>query len=159
MRTQVHAEMLVNSSLQHHQYTAELIPFYFFRVRANGLLADKDYRPKWKSFEIPKCDRAMFEPFDRRRDALDAQAAAGDETQEDRQVYEEAADTKAQAGARVGAERRSAAVQDAGSDKSRRTQPAQQGARAPTRKAATAEGTGAQAKRAPVPRRKSAGSL
>lgn len=63
MATQIHAESLVSSLLEFYHLDAELLPFYFFRVRASGLLEDRDFHPKWKSHAIPHCDEAQFAPF------------------------------------------------------------------------------------------------
>lgn len=70
MRQQIHAETLVSTLLDHYKLAAELIPFYFFRVRQNGLLEDRDFKPRWKSHEIPKCDLPMFRPFEAREKRL-----------------------------------------------------------------------------------------
>jgi hypothetical protein len=81
MRQQIHAETLVSTLLDHYKLSAELIPFYFFRVRQNGLLETRDFKPRWKSFEIPKCDLPMFEPFEEREKQLLEQAAADGDSQ------------------------------------------------------------------------------
>jgi hypothetical protein len=84
MRQQIHAETLVKTLLEHYNLEPERMPFYFFRVRANGLLEARDFKPRFKSFEIPKCNQAMFEPFERRAEALQApqeqQGADNDDT-------------------------------------------------------------------------------
>jgi hypothetical protein len=74
-REQLHAEKLVASVLEHHRLSASPLPFYFFRVRSNGLLAGKDFQPKWQSFKIPTCDASMLESFVRRQRQADADAA------------------------------------------------------------------------------------
>jgi hypothetical protein len=76
MRQQIHAERLVSTLLDHYKLAAELIPFYFFRVRQNGVLEARDFKPRWKAFAIPKCDLPMFKPFEDREKQLLAQAAA-----------------------------------------------------------------------------------
>ena len=82
MRQQIHAETLVSTLLDHYKLAAELVPFYFFRVRQNGLLEARDYKPRWKSFAIPKCDLPMFRPFEEREKRLEAQAADAEEASE-----------------------------------------------------------------------------
>jgi hypothetical protein len=76
MLKQLHAESLVSSLLESYHLKAELIPFYFFRVRANGLLEWRDSDPKWKSHRIPVCDEAQFDPFLDREEAQGRQAEA-----------------------------------------------------------------------------------
>ena len=76
MRTQVHAEMLVQRLVEHYHFEPRMVDFFFFRVRANGVLAPKDAKPKWVSHRIPTCDADMFAPFEAREAALAAEAAA-----------------------------------------------------------------------------------
>lgn len=64
---QIHAEMTVARVLAHHHVRVQLIPFNFFRVRANGLLSEKDYGGR---YEISICDADMIRPFSERRERL-----------------------------------------------------------------------------------------
>jgi hypothetical protein len=89
MQQQTHAEMLVSQLLSHYHYEPELIPFYFFRVRSNGLLADKDFKPKWKKHTIPSCDSEMFLPFERRADEALPAERGGDEEEEEEEVRQD----------------------------------------------------------------------
>jgi hypothetical protein len=75
MRKQMHAEMLVKQVVEHSVFKVELLDFFFFRVRANGLLADKDFKPQWKRHAIPRCASAMFKPFEERASELAAAEA------------------------------------------------------------------------------------
>ena len=78
MRKRTHSETLVKSLLHHYGYAVELIPFYFSRVRANGILSGSDPRPPQRQkAQSPGCNLAMFEPFDRRRKAIDSRTDAG----------------------------------------------------------------------------------
>ena len=72
MQEQTHAEKLVSQLLDHYHYSAELLPFYFFRIRSSGILAEKDFKPKWAKYKVPACDEAMFAPFVEREAALAA---------------------------------------------------------------------------------------
>lgn len=76
MRKQVHAERFVADVIEHNHLRVEKLPFYFFRVRASGLLADQDFRPKWLSHKVPSCNESMFRPFVQRQRRADAAAAA-----------------------------------------------------------------------------------
>ena len=61
MRQQTHAERLVAELVQHHGLAVETLPFYFFRVRANGYLAFKDLRQD--AYTVPVCNASMLEPL------------------------------------------------------------------------------------------------
>lgn len=63
MKQQLHAETLVSDLLQHFHLQAQMLPFYFFRVRANGALEERDYRPRWKQHQIQACDKAQLDTF------------------------------------------------------------------------------------------------
>jgi hypothetical protein len=102
MRQQLHAETLVGTLLDHYHIKAELVPFYFFRVRAAGVLEPRDFKPRWKSHAIPACDRAMFAPFVQRAAELRATGETGDEEDVDGGLDEEEVEEGGELGGEVG---------------------------------------------------------
>lgn len=80
MLKQLHAESLVKALVEHNRFAVELIPFYFFRTRSNGVIDWRDYKPNKN--KLPMCDESMLVPFDERKARLKAaKAKASDDAQ------------------------------------------------------------------------------